>query len=181
MSSHRATVLHRLSNTIMTSFTSSATLYMCVIIPLSSTSSTLTYLKKLIPTNIEDMRERAYINLSGAAINSNKTAGFFKLNAPQYTSHFKHNRALSILPIHANFNSAKYKTKKPVPANNTYVSIEGFLESVETDSAGHACSFHVSVDNINFLGRATISPSAPPITGITFHALSITVLISFLQ
>ena len=127
------------------------------------------------------MRERAYINLSGAALNSNKTAGFFKLNAAQYTSHFKHNRALSILPVHANFNSTKYKTKKPVLANNTYVSIEGFLESVETDSAGHACSFHVSVDNINFLGRATVSPSAPPITGITFHALSITVLISFLQ
>jgi len=127
------------------------------------------------------MRERAYINVSGAAINSNKTGGFFKINAPQYTSHFKHNRALSILPVHANFNSNKYKTKKPIPANNTYVSIEGFLESVETDSTGLATSFHVSVDNINFLGRATVSPSAPTNTGITFHSLLFTVLISFLQ
>ena len=127
------------------------------------------------------MRECAYINVSGAAINSNKTGGFFKVNAPQYTSHFKHNRTLSILPVHANFNSSKYKTKKPIPANNTYVSIKGFLESVEIDSAGHASSFHVSVDNINFLGRASISSSSPAITGITFPSPSITVLIYFLQ
>ena len=119
----------------------------------------LTYLLKLIPTKIDDIREHTYINVSGAAINSNKTGGFFKLNAPQYTSHYKNNHVLSVLPVHAHFNLNKYKTKKLIPANNTYVSFEGFLEAVETDSSGKATSFHISVDNINFLGRAMVSPS----------------------
>lgn len=97
------------------------------------------------------MREHPYINVSGAAINSNKTGGFFDVNAPQYTSQFKTNRTPSVLPVQAHFNSNKYKNKKPIPSNNTYVSIEGFLEDVDTDSIGHATRFHVSVDNINFL------------------------------
>jgi len=82
------------------------------------------------------MREQAYINVSGAAVNSNKTGSFFEVNAPQYTSYYKTNQNLSILPVQAHFNSSKYRTKKPIPSNNTYVSIEGFLESVETDSCG---------------------------------------------
>ena len=105
------------------------------------------------------MRQKPYINVSGVAVNSNYTNGFFKVNATQYTSHYKDNRALSILPVQAHFNPNKYKTKKPIPSNNTYVTIEGFLEDIETDASGHASLFHVSVDNINFLGRATLSPS----------------------
>lgn len=101
-----------------------------------------------------------YIYISGAAINSNKTAGFFEVNAAQYTSHYKTNRALSILPIQAHFNSNKYRSKKSIPSNNTYVSLEGFLEDVETDATGQATLFRVSVDNINFLGKATLMPSA---------------------
>ena len=80
-------------------------------------------------------------------------------------SHYKNNRTLSILPIQAHFNSTKYKTKKPVPLNNTYVCIKGFLEDIETDSNGYATLFHVSVDNINFLGRAALTPSVGSSTG----------------
>lgn len=116
-------------------------------------------LPQLIPTKTDDMRQSAYINLSGAAVNSNKTDGFFEVNATQYTSHYKNNHALSILPVQAHFNSNKYRTKKLIPSNNTYVSIEGFLEDVETDASEHVCLFCVSVNNINFLGRATLSPS----------------------
>ena len=115
---------------------------------------------------MEDMRERPYVNVSGAAINSNKTASSFEINTPQYTSQYKTNCNLSVLPVQAHFNSSKYRTKKPIPSNNTYVSIEGFLEDVETDSTGRANKFHVSVDNINFLGRATLSPSGTGNTGI---------------
>ena len=129
--------------------------------------SPLTDFKQLIPTKNDDIREHAYINVSGAAINSNKTAGVFDINAPQYTSHYKTNRTLSFLPVHAHFNSNKYKSKKPVPSNNTYVSFEGFLETIETDSTGHPTSFHVSVDNINFLGRQTLTPSSTGNTGMS--------------
>lgn len=114
---------------------------------------------QLIPIKTDDMRQRAYINVSGAAVNANKTDGFFEVNAAQYTSHYKNNRTLSILPVQAHFSSNKYKTKKPIPSNNTYVTIEGFLEDIETDMAGRVTLFHVSVDNINFLGRATLSAS----------------------
>jgi hypothetical protein len=84
------------------------------------------------------MRQQSYINFSGATLNSNKTDGFFQVNAAQYTSHYKNNRALSTLPVQANFNSNKYKTKKPIPSNNTYVAVKGFLEDIKTDSAGQA-------------------------------------------
>lgn len=127
------------------------------------------------------MRERPYINVSGTAVNMNKTGGFFTLNAPQYMSHYKYNHSLSFLPIQANFNSNKYKTKWPIPSNNTYVLVEGFLEEVETNSTGHATTFHVSVDNINFLGHAMITPSTSGKTGITFHSLSISFFITFSQ
>ena len=122
-----------------------------------------------------------YINISSAAINSNKTAGFFKLNTPQYISHYKNNCALLILPVQAHFNSNKYRTKKPIPSNNTYVSFEGFLEAIETDSTGHATSSHVLVDNINFLWRAIVLPSGTRNTGITFFSIYVSVLNTFLQ
>jgi hypothetical protein len=120
---------------------------------------------QLIPTKTEELRQQPYIYISGAAINSNKTAGFFEVNAAQYTSHYKTNRALSILPIQAHFNSNKYRSKKSIPSNNTYVSLEGFLEDVETDATGQATLFRVSVDNINFLGKATLMPSATGTVG----------------
>jgi hypothetical protein len=82
---------------------------------------------QLIPAKTDDMRQQVYISVSGAAVNSNKTGGFFEVNAPQYTSHYKSNRTLSILPVQARFNTNKYRTKKPIPSNNTYVSIEGFF------------------------------------------------------
>ncbi|KAN0107268.1 hypothetical protein V8E52_010320 [Russula decolorans] len=114
---------------------------------------------QLIPTKTDDLRQKPYINVSGAALNSNKADGYFEINAPQYTSHYKTNRAQSILPVQAHFNSNKYRTRKPIPSNNTYVSIEGFLEDVETDTSGCAMLFRVSVDNINFLGKAVLSTS----------------------
>jgi hypothetical protein len=102
------------------------------------------------------MRQQAYINISGAVVNSNRSDdGFFEINAAQYTSHYKDNRPLSMLPVRAHFDLKTYKAKKPIPSDNTYVSVEGFLRDIETDAAGHAIRFHISVDNINFLGRAT--------------------------
>jgi len=87
---------------------------------------------QLIQVNIDNIQQRAYINVSSAAINSNKDDGNFDINATQYTSHYKSNHSLSILPVHAHFNSNKYRTKKPLPSNNTYVCIKGFLEDVDT-------------------------------------------------
>ena len=121
---------------------------------------------KLIPTKHDNMRERTYINVSGAAINSNKSASCFEINAAQYTSHYKANCSLSFLPVQAHFNSNKYKTKKPIPSNSTYVSVEGFLDTIGTDSNGNATTFHISVDNINFLGKSAVSSATSSTAGI---------------
>jgi hypothetical protein len=121
------------------------------------------------------MRQQPYINVSGAVLNSNKTDSFFQVNAAQYTSYYKSNRTLSILPVQAYFNSNKYKTKKPIPSNNMYVSVEGFLEDIETDSSGLATRFHVSIDNISFLGRAAFSPSPASSLGKHLRSFSASV------
>jgi hypothetical protein len=105
------------------------------------------------------MRVQPYINVSGAAFNSNKTDGFFDINAAQYTSYYKSNRTLSNLPVRAHFDLIKYKAKRPIPSNNTYVSIEGFLRDVETDAMGQATLFNMSIDNISFFGRAALPVS----------------------
>jgi hypothetical protein len=95
-----------------------------------------TFLSQLIPTDSTDTRQVAFINISGKAFNSNKTNGSFEINASQYTSHYKSNKSLSVLPIRAVFKTAKYKMKKPVPSDNTYVSVEGVLAKIESDSNG---------------------------------------------
>ncbi len=72
--------------------------------------------------------------------------------------YYKSNHTLSILPVQAHFNLNKYRTKKLILSNNTFISIEGFLEDIETDAARHATLFHISINNINFLNRATLLP-----------------------
>jgi len=112
---------------------------------------------QLIPTKTDEVRQPTYINICGAAMNINKPEDSFEVNAGQYTSHYKNNRPLSTLPVRAHFNLNKYRTRTPMPSDNSYVSVEGYLEDVETDSAGHATLFHVLIDNISFLGRASYS------------------------
>ena len=103
------------------------------------------------------MRHTPYITFSGAAFNSNKTDSEFDVNAPQYTSFYKSQRHLSTFPVRAHFDDTRYKNKKPLPSNNTYVAVEGFLWRVELDSnSGLPSLFHVAVDSISFLGKAVL-------------------------
>jgi len=76
-----------------------------------------------------DIRRTPYITLSGATFN--KTDNSFDINAAQYTSFYKAQRNLSMLPIRAHFDEVRYKKKKPLPANNTYVVVDGFLNDVD--------------------------------------------------
>ena len=79
------------------------------------------------------------------------------MNVSQYTSFYKTQRNLSTLPVRAHFDETRYKNKKPIPTNNTYVAVEGFLNNVEVDSkSGTPTIFHFSVDNISFLGKAVL-------------------------
>lgn len=101
------------------------------------------------------IRHPPYITFSGAAFN--RAEASFDVNAPQYTSFFKTQRNLSTLPIRAHFDETRYKNKKPLPSNNTYVAVEGFVTEVEIDSdTAQPYIFHISVDNISFLGKAVL-------------------------
>ena len=129
---------------------------------------------QLIPTFAPETRQISFLNISGVAVRSNKTDGFFNIDAAQYTTNYKTNRNLSVLPVRMTFNSNKYKNKKPIPSNNTYVSVEGVLYDFETDTNGQATRFWLSVDNISFLGRASTLPStsaSPSSRGLPFFIL----------
>ena len=59
--------------------------------------------------------------------------------------------------VRAHFDETRYKNKKPIPTNNTYIAVEGFLNNVIVDSkSGTSTIFHFSVDNISFLGKAVL-------------------------
>ena len=79
------------------------------------------------------------------------------LNAAQYTSHHRMNRALSVLLVHDHLNTNKDENERllQVPTENTGVFVAGVLESVETNSAEHATLFHVAVDDVNSSGIIT--------------------------
>jgi hypothetical protein len=116
---------------------------------------------QLIRCTEDVMRRSPYITISGPAFNADMTEGVFDCNAAQYTTFYKDRRQLSTLPIRAHFDNIRYKTKRPVPSNNTYVVIEGFLESVDFDlTDGHPSLFHIGTENISFLGKAVL-PNPP--------------------
>ena len=103
--------------------------------------------------------------MSGVALNSNKIDAL-DVNAAQYASHYKSQRALSVLPVHAVFKATKYKGQKPLPADNTYVAVDGFLGHVEKQPDSHASRFLLTVDNISFLGNISTSPSNAASTSV---------------
>src|SRR6266487_1979202 len=103
------------------------------------------------------MRHTPYVTFSGAAFNCNRTDSVFDATPAQYTSFYRTQRHLSTLPIRAHFDDLRYKNKKPMPSNNTYVAVEGFLTHFDMDvNTGHPSLFHINVDNINFLGKAAL-------------------------
>lgn len=126
---------------------------MLYVILLHVIASSAEYIQ-LIPS-APDIRRTPYITLSGATFN--KSDKSFEINAAQYTSFYKTQRNLSTFPVRAHFDDVRYKNKKPIPANNSYVAVEGFLNDVEMDpSTGAPSIFHISVDNISFLGKAIL-------------------------
>lgn len=57
-----------------------------------------TFLMQLIPADTGDTRQLAYINISRATVNSNKTDGLFEINAAQYTRTTPRHLHQSLLP-----------------------------------------------------------------------------------
>jgi hypothetical protein len=126
----------------------------------SRSSSTGSIPLQLIPLGTEDPRQQVFIRATAPALNCQKDDGSFEMVPTQYISYFKPNPSLSHFPLHASFNTVKYKGKKPTPNNNTTVTVEGFLTDVVKDANKHASHFVVSVDNIVFPARVSATPSS---------------------
>ncbi len=89
------------------------------------------------------------------------------VNAAQYMQFFGHKRTF---PAHLIFpDSPRYKNKKPMPGNNLFVSVSGFLSRVafkEPDPSQHnpmheVQHFIIDIDTIVFLGRVPLTPASP--------------------
>ncbi|KAF8274205.1 hypothetical protein EI94DRAFT_1696141 [Lactarius quietus] len=64
-----------------------------------------------------------------------------------------------LFPIHALIpDSPRYKSKKPIPANNSYVGIASRLTRICPTSEDSENRFYIDVDNITFLGRPPTIP-----------------------
>jgi len=60
-----------------------------------------------------------------------------------------------IVPITTQFDTTRYKKKKPLPSPNTFVVVEGFLTRFDVDHNSTVPTvFHISVDNLSYIGKA---------------------------
>ncbi|KAF8267121.1 hypothetical protein EI94DRAFT_1830264 [Lactarius quietus] len=110
----------------------------------------------LVPADIEDARVPAYIHATGTATTVDTTNATFHVDSYQYTYAF---RSQQLFPIHALIpDSPRYKSKKPIPANNSYVGIAGRLTRICPTSQDSENRFHIDVDNVTFLGRPPTIP-----------------------
>ena len=137
---------------------------------------------RLFPYKNKDMCEAPYIFLSGVASNVDKNDCSFDLCATQYMSHFHDDRDLSILPVHAHFNSPKFKNNKTHVKENHDVGLLGILDDINTEPSGEASVFHIAVDTINFIRPVNVQSSK---TKKGFHSsfspLSVFLTVSALQ
>jgi hypothetical protein len=116
---------------------------------------------QLLPAPEDACWNPPYCKISGPCVGADKAPGTFGVSAVQYSPFYRTPamRNLSAVPVTAHFDGARYRAKKPMPAPNTFVSVEGFVTRVD-GVTGAVGAIHISVDNLAFLGKANISP--PP-------------------
>lgn len=120
---------------------------------------------QLIPATGCDPRQRPWLSVTGVATNINSKDATFDIDAFQYTHGVaeatKDNRKAGVLPIRAIIpDSARYKTKKPIPSQNSYVAVVGFLSRFDLAENGYPDRFHIDVENVTFLGKSVL-PARP--------------------
>jgi hypothetical protein len=118
-----------------------------------------------IPAQIApvDVCQRVYVHLSGLALNCNPSTTTFTFDIDVWVSSLRDAKdaaSKSLRPVASVLctilDSNKYRNGKPMPYNRRYVSVCGYLTSAafrnEQREEG-VTRFHVSVDQIAFLGQ----------------------------
>ncbi|KAF8262365.1 hypothetical protein EI94DRAFT_1704827 [Lactarius quietus] len=110
----------------------------------------------LVPAEVEDACIPAYVHATGTATAVDTSNATFNVDSYQYTYAF---RSPQLFLIHAMIlDSPRYKTKKPVPSNNSYVGIAGWLTRINPTGHDSEDRFYVDVNNITFLGHPPTIP-----------------------
>ncbi|KDQ22293.1 hypothetical protein PLEOSDRAFT_171713 [Pleurotus ostreatus PC15] len=108
----------------------------------------------------QQLRNRPWISVSGAAIIPLKDSGTFQVNAVQFTHANRNTGHPSTMPIEAMFPNTPRYAEKPIPKPNTYVTLGGFL-SRYTEKNNIPDRFYIEVDHVVFLGRSQIPVETP--------------------
>ena len=122
------------------------------------TLPTLSYnCEQLMPCSPDNLRYAPLLDFSGTVFNCDKDLLSFDVNAEQYLSFYKSHRALPTLLIRATLDAMRYKNKKPLPSNNSIVSVLGLITHIDiNEDTGLPLLFHVVVDHIGFLGKSSV-------------------------
>ena len=126
-----------------------------------------------------DPRQLPYLHISGTVSSGGNPADTFELEPTQYSSALKNLKdtdpSVYTFPVRCQIkDSPRYKNgKKPQPRNGTMVSLEGFLTSITKNSvAAGAERFHIEVENLVFMGRASVAPPKVPLTPSKYPSCS---------
>lgn len=116
----------------------------------------------LLPTHTDkrEMRHPPYIEVCGIVKNVSKSLFSFEIHADQYSSFLKtHKKKTGIFCIHAFVpDTGKYKNKRPLPQEKSFVFVTGFLTTVlSNDNENGGAVFAIEVHDMVFGGRATLS------------------------
>ncbi|KAI0281750.1 hypothetical protein BC826DRAFT_321175 [Russula brevipes] len=131
---------------------------------------------QLIPIDISLTDQRPYCEVSGTCHDCDKTDSTFRISTSQYTSFVPiiGSHTASPLTFVAHFDDKHYKSKKPMPSNDTIVTVRGFLTGYNDHlpSDKRPTTFDLDVNNIVFLGKNARLP--PPsgtcsIPAVHFH------------
>ena len=104
--------------------------------------------------SVGDLAQRAWINVTGLALNINSYNSKFNVEPPQYTLTLSKAGLTLKLPIHAHFLEldAYFKKGQPLPSLNSFMAIQGFLSHVEKSANDFPVQFHIDLDHVTFLG-----------------------------
>jgi len=105
-----------------------------------------------------DPAQRAYLHISGVAVNCDEKEATFDVKIDQYISTLKDVKSSPskfVTPFSCSIpDLPQYKTGKPVPYNRWYISISGFLTDVTYKPDSDVVQwFHLKVENIVFLSQ----------------------------
>ncbi|KAF7970451.1 hypothetical protein HWV62_23895 [Athelia sp. TMB] len=132
---------------------------------------------QLVSANGVDPYQLPWFIISGTVTVSDESASMFSLEPSQYVAALKNAKEADplvsmILPVQCYIpDSPRYKKGKPIPRVGGMVSFEGFLTSVtrrvDPDDAEKkvAEKFYFEIENLAFMGRATVPPRMPDTLG----------------